>query len=205
MMTNPADAYKTWLMGVRRTLQRTGYTEAAKHVGRYDRDLRGVYLSGAGTAEGAAVVSRAWVGGYAENPTTTGMLVTVGALIAAGVVLYLIFKPKPAEASPAPITGRTAPSSPTLPITAPVSVNADLCQPKSKVDAFAKSVGKHASYDQKLITADPKDPLAVSYVADTCSFYSWNGTNWAKDDATNTQFASWLSQLTTSVSSTFMV
>lgn len=99
-LTNPADAYKTWLMGVRRTLQRTGYPEAAKHVGQYDRDLRGVFLSGAGPAEGAGVVSRRWQGGYNANVAYggSGWLIGLSALAVGGLMAYLAFRPTPAAA-----------------------------------------------------------------------------------------------------------
>jgi hypothetical protein len=95
-IANPADAYHTWRMGVRRHLQRTGYSEAAARIGHYDRDLRGVYLSGASTTEGAHVVERMWGGGYAANPSGATVGWIVGGVILGGGLLYLALKPKAA-------------------------------------------------------------------------------------------------------------
>lgn len=102
-LANPPDAYKTWRMSVRRQLERTGYPEASRNIGKYDRDLRGVYLSGASTAEGAHVVSRAWAGGYAAlaNPSGTTIAWIAGGVVVGGLVLYLLTRKKETTEEPA--------------------------------------------------------------------------------------------------------
>jgi hypothetical protein len=114
-LANPADAYKTWRMGVRRHLERTGYHEAAAGIARYDRDLRGVYLSGASTTEAARIVERMWGGGYLANPSGTTVAWIVGGLAVAGAVLYFVFK-KPAAAAAEAATPGTAPAPAACPL-----------------------------------------------------------------------------------------
>jgi len=108
MLSNPPDAYRTWIMGVQRTLLKTGHSEAAWSVGKYDRDLRGVYLSGASPSEGASVVSRRWSGGYNANIANegSGWLIALSSLAFGGVLLYFALKPK----TPTPSATPTAPT-----------------------------------------------------------------------------------------------
>lgn len=97
LLANGPDAYKTWVMGVRRHLQRTGYPSDIART--HDRDLRGIYLSGASTSEGAKYLARAHQGGYLANPSPGGWLLALGAVAVGGVVLYLVLKPKTAAAA----------------------------------------------------------------------------------------------------------
>ncbi len=97
MNENPADAYKTWLMGVRRQLQRTGFGDASPVFRTRERELRGIYLSGGGTAEGARFVGEAYQrGDYAANPMaeSTALLIGLGALVVVGVGIWYVNKAK---------------------------------------------------------------------------------------------------------------
>ncbi len=136
---NPADPYRTWLMGVRRQLSRTGYPSTIPP--KYERDLRGVYLSGASTKEGAKIMSQAFQGGYAANPATGTIVAVAAALGLVGVVAYFALRKKEEEAKPA--TSFTGPGGkPRLP---PPPSAACVVDP-GKLQVFAQSKGMLAVY-----------------------------------------------------------
>lgn len=134
---NPSDAYKTWLMGVRRQLQRTGYPEAAGRLPKHDRDLRGVYLSGASAGDAARVVGEAYRrGDFAENPVGTGgVLLAVGAVLGVGAIVYYLATREKKEEKPA--TSFTKPGGGPLvpPPSPPCVIDA------GKLQVFAQSKG----------------------------------------------------------------
>lgn len=132
------------------------------------------------------------------NPTSATVAWIVGGVVLGGGLLYLAFRKKPA-ASGTKLAILTTPITPAP--TPQITPAVDMCQPVSKVKAFAASIGKSAfwSQSQSDITADPGHSEQLPYVADTCSFYTWAGTgahaHWVKDDATNALFADWLAKL----------
>jgi hypothetical protein len=150
------------------------------------------------------------------NPNGATAAWVIGGVVVAGGLLYLALKPKAPAAETSsgntiPLSIVTTPLTPTVPVTispTPITTPPDLCQPVSKVDAFAASVGKKPYYGESQITA-PAIQGVLAYVHTQCSFYTWDGTEWAKDDAMNAKFADWLvklqAQLQDSPSATFMV
>lgn len=134
--SNPADAYKTWLMGVRRQLQRTGFGDATPVLRSRERELRGLYVSGASTSEGARFVGETFQrGDYAANPTTetTALLIGLGALVVVGGIIWYVNKSK---------EGTGTKAIETEPLPSPATCSFD----EIRVHTFAMSKGLFGVY-----------------------------------------------------------
>lgn len=135
MEANP-DAYKTWLMGVRRQLQRTGFGDATPVLRSRERELRGLYVSGASTSEGARFVGETFQrGDYAANPTTetTALLIGLGALVVVGGIIWYVNKSK---------EGTGTKAIETEPLPSPATCSFD----EIRVHTFAMSKGLFGVY-----------------------------------------------------------
>ncbi len=126
---------------------------------------------------------------FAENPTGGQVAAWVAGAAVLGGVLYLLFRPKTAQAA-----------------------QATACEPAASqhlydvLGKFAVAKGYTIFYDEKTTDLATKGPptnpkfiaagaSAREWDTKLCGFYKWTGKAWVKDDVTNTELATWTAGL----------
>jgi len=121
------------------------------------------------------------------NPTGGQVAAWVAGAAVVGGVLYLLFRPKTAQAAQAPTACAPAASD----------------QLYTHLGQFALERGYGVFYDEVTTDITTKGPptnpdylkkgaAAREWATKLCGFYKWTGKAWVKDDATNTEFNTWL-------------
>lgn len=137
------------------------------------------------------------------NPTGGQVAAAVAGVVVVGGVLYLIFKPKTAQA--ATPGGSVQPSpSPAPPAANPntkAAPNPCTPAPFDKLKMFANAKGYDIFYDEQTLElttkppANPKfiaNPNAREYLTRLCSFFKWTGSQWIVDAVTDAELVAWL-------------
>jgi hypothetical protein len=120
------------------------------------------------------------------NPTGGQVLAAVLGVVVVGGVLYLLFKPKEAQAAEAEAAQPAATCTPV---------------PFDKLGQFAKDKGYNIFYDEQTLDLTTKppanphfvnDPKAREYLTRLCSFFKWSGSQWIVDAVTDAELVDWM-------------
>lgn len=145
------------------------------------------------------------------NPTGAEVAAIVAGAALVGGLLYLLFRPKEAQAAPvsptptptpAPAPGTSPAPSPgaaPAPTTAPTTATGSLCPLTSdQLNAFGAARGYKILFNVNTMTQAPTsapyttDSTWRMFLFQTCSLYSWQVNEWVHDLPADAELASWL-------------